>query len=109
MLNGSPFPARGTRTTARVSYLPKANDDGGRMDVDDMELSTDEKWKLRLYVAGDSPKSRRALSNLRNLCEQHLPGGYEIEVVDLLQDPTLAKAHEILAIPTLIRKLPEPI
>lgn len=69
----------------------------------------DAKWNLRLYVAGDSPKSRAALTNLRKLCEQHLSGQYEIEVIDLLKNPQLAKAHQILAIPTLIRKLPEPI
>lgn len=67
------------------------------------------KWNLRLYVAGDSPKSRTALANLRALCEQHLAGNYEIEVIDLLKNPSLAKAHQILAIPTLIRQLPEPI
>jgi circadian clock protein KaiB len=72
--------------------------------------SADEKWTLRLYIAGDSPKSRTALSNLNKLCEQHLGNGqYEIEVIDLCKNPALAKAHQILAIPTLVRKLPEPI
>ena len=68
-----------------------------------------DKWTLRLYVAGDSPKSRTALANLRRLCEQHLQGRYEIEVIDLVKEPQLAKAHQILAIPTLVRKLPEPV
>jgi circadian clock protein KaiB len=66
-------------------------------------------WNLRLYVAGDSPKSRTALSNLRKLCEEHLKDRYAIQVVDLAKEPALAKAHQIVAIPTLIRELPEPI
>jgi circadian clock protein KaiB len=68
-----------------------------------------EAWNLRLYIAGDSPKSRTALANLKKLCEQHLSGNYQLEVIDLLKNPELAKAHQILAIPTLVRKLPEPI
>ena len=68
-----------------------------------------QEWDLKLYVAGDSPKSRAALVNLRKLCERHLRGRYRLEVIDLLQTPELAKAHQILAIPTLIRRLPEPV
>lgn len=67
------------------------------------------RWELRLYVAGKTPKSTAALDNLQRLCETHLPGQYSIEVVDLLVHPHLAKGDEIVAIPTLIRKLPEPI
>jgi circadian clock protein KaiB len=66
-------------------------------------------WNLRLYVAGDSPRSRAAIMNLRRLCEQHLAGRHTIEIVDLLKNPALAKAHQIVAIPTLIRQLPEPV
>ena len=66
-------------------------------------------WTLRLYIAGDSPKSRTALKNLEALCEKHLAGRYRIDVVDLVKSPELAKAHQILAIPTLIREVPEPI
>ena len=67
-------------------------------------------WTLRLYVAGENQKSRTALTNLRRLCEQHLgEGRYEIEVIDLMKNPHLAKADQILAIPTLIRKIPEPM
>jgi circadian clock protein KaiB len=66
-------------------------------------------WKLRLYVAGQTPKSLAAFANLKRLCEQHLEGHYTIEVVDLLQTPRLAKDDQILAIPTLVRKLPEPV
>ena len=66
-------------------------------------------WTLRLYVAGRSPKSQTAVSNLRRLCEQHIPGRYDIEVVDLLTDPGLAKVDQILAIPTLVRRVPPPL
>lgn len=73
------------------------------------ELAAGDTWTLRLYVAGDSPKSRAAISNLKRLCEAHLAGKYEIEVIDLKTRPELAKAHQILALPTLIRKVPEPV
>ncbi|MDC0740220.1 circadian clock KaiB family protein [Polyangium mundeleinium] len=66
-------------------------------------------WDLRLYVAGQTRKSLLALSNLKRLCEEHLAGKYRIEIVDLLQHPQLAEGDQILAIPTLVRRLPEPI
>jgi circadian clock protein KaiB len=66
-------------------------------------------WELRLYVAGQTPKSMAAFSNLKRLCEERLQGQYSIEVIDLLENPALAKGDQILAIPTLVRKLPEPI
>ncbi len=68
-----------------------------------------EKWRLLLYVAGRSPKCITALENLRRFCEEHMAGRYEIEVVDLLENPRLAKDDQIFAIPTLVRKLPEPL
>lgn len=68
-----------------------------------------ERWELRLYVAGQTPRAITAFANLKKLCEQHLSGRYTIEVVDLLQNPTLAAGEQILAIPTLVRKLPEPV
>lgn len=68
-----------------------------------------EKWSLRLYVAGRSPKCVNALENLKRFCEEHMAGRYEIEVIDLLQNPRLAKDDQIIAIPTLVRKLPEPL
>ena len=71
--------------------------------------SGEEFWELRLYVAGQTPKSLVAFSNLKKLCEEHLKGKYRIEVIDLLENPTLAKGDQILAIPTLVRKLPEPV
>ena len=66
-------------------------------------------WDLRLYVAGQTPKSIVALANLRKICAENLPGKYHIEIVDLVQNPQLARQHQILAIPTLVRKLPTPI
>lgn len=66
-------------------------------------------WELRLYVAGQTPKSLTAFSNLKKICEEHLAGQYQIEVIDLLKNPTLARGDQILAIPTLVRKLPEPV
>jgi circadian clock protein KaiB len=66
-------------------------------------------WKLRLYVAGQTPKSVAAFDNLKRICEQHLHGRYRIEVVDLLQNPTLARGDQILALPTLVRQLPAPV
>lgn len=71
---------------------------------------TDEGFfDLRLYVAGQTPKSLAALANLKRICEEHLKGKYRLEVVDLLKNPQLAQGDQILAIPTLVRKLPEPI
>ena len=66
-------------------------------------------WELRLYVAGQTPRSLAALDNLRRLCEEHLQGRYRIEVVDLLVNPQLSRDDQILAVPTLVRKLPEPM
>jgi circadian clock protein KaiB len=68
-----------------------------------------EVWQLRLYVAGQSPKSLRAFANLKTLCEEHLAGHYEIEVIDLVEHPELARSDDILAIPTLVRSLPAPM
>src|SRR5512142_1262989 len=66
-------------------------------------------YELRLYVAGQTPKSLAAFANLKKICEDHLAGQYTIEVIDLLKEPQLASGDQILAIPTLVRKLPEPI
>jgi len=68
-----------------------------------------ETWALRLYVAGQTPKSMAAFANLKKLCEEHLAGRYTIEVVDLMKHPQLAAGDQIVAIPTLVRKLPEPL
>ncbi len=66
-------------------------------------------WDLRLYVAGQTPKSLTAFENLKQICEDHLAGQYRIEVVDLLEHPQLAAGDQIVAIPTLVRKLPQPV
>ncbi len=71
--------------------------------------SSKKAWELRLYVAGQTPKSLAAFANLKKICEEHLAGQYEIEVIDLLKEPQLASGDQILAIPTLVRKLPQPI
>ncbi len=68
-----------------------------------------KEFELRLYVAGNTPKSTKAVSNLKKYCEEHLAGRYRIEVIDLLLNPQLAKGDQILAIPTLVRKVPLPI
>jgi len=66
-------------------------------------------WELRLYVAGQTPRSLQAFANLKRICEEHLAGCYQIEVVDLLKNPQLAQGDQILALPTLVQKLPEPV
>jgi len=68
-----------------------------------------QKVQLRLYVAGQSPKSVTAIENLRQVCEQYLPGRYDVELIDLVEHPKLARGDEIIAVPTLVRRLPEPI
>jgi circadian clock protein KaiB len=73
------------------------------------ESPATQKWELRLYVAGQTPKCVQAFANLKRICEEYLPGQYRIEVIDLLKRPQLAAGDQIFAIPTLVRKLPEPI
>jgi circadian clock protein KaiB len=68
-----------------------------------------DKWVLRLYTAGSTPKSLTAFENLKKICEERLKGKYSIEVIDLLVNPKLGQEHQILAIPTLVRKLPVPV
>lgn len=83
------------------------------MTTEEVDLPPDdsptEVWHLRLYVAGPSPKSLKAFANLRRLCEEHLAGRYEIEIVDLLSQPGLAREDDIVAVPTLVRSLPAPM
>jgi circadian clock protein KaiB len=69
----------------------------------------DEQWDLRLYTAGETPKSLAAFRNLKRICEEHMSGRYHIEVIDLVKNPRLAKEDEIVAIPTLVRRLPAPL
>src|SRR4051794_36302593 len=72
-------------------------------------IAPSETWQLRLYIAGETAKSTAAITNLTRICDEYLPGQFEIEVVDLLKDPKLARNDQIVAIPTLIRKLPNPV
>jgi circadian clock protein KaiB len=74
-----------------------------------VETPAQEYFQLRLYVAGQTPKSLQAFANLKKICEEHLMGRYQIEVIDLIENPQLAKGDQILAIPTLVRKLPQPL
>lgn len=69
----------------------------------------EDRWILRLYVAGQTPRSLTAFANLKKICEEHLEGKYQIEVIDLLVNPTLSENDQILALPTLVRKLPKPV
>lgn len=77
--------------------------------MNEQAMTEQDGYNLRLYVAGQTPKSMTAIANLRKLCEKHLPGRYNIEVIDLMKDPALAQRDQIVAIPTLIRQLPEPL
>lgn len=89
-------PAKRTRAAQNGHDAQKDNDAANR-------------WNLRLYVAGQTPRSMTAFQNLKSICEQYLQGQYHIEVIDLMENPTLARGDQILAIPTLVRKLPQPI
>ncbi|RJQ55334.1 MAG: circadian clock protein KaiB [Desulfobacteraceae bacterium] len=74
-----------------------------------MNTPAEQYFQLRLYVAGQTPKSLEAFANLKKICEDHLQGRYRIEVIDLVENPQLAKGDQILAIPTLVRRLPQPL
>ncbi|HEX2339043.1 MAG TPA: circadian clock KaiB family protein [Vicinamibacterales bacterium] len=74
-----------------------------------MKKSNGANYRLRLYVAGQTPKSISAFTNLKKICDEHLKGRYELEIIDLLQKPQLARGDRILAVPTLVRRLPEPV
>jgi circadian clock protein KaiB len=80
------------KTTKKTAKAPKA-----------------AQWELRLYVAGQTPRAVTAFTNLKKICDTHVAGCYQIEVVDLLKNPQLAKGDQILAVPTLVRKLPQPV
>lgn len=79
-------------------------------DFEEMKRNTDsEKYILRLYITGMTPKSKRAVENVKRICEEHLAGRYELEVIDIYQQPSLAEGDQIIAAPTLIKKLPSPL
>lgn len=90
-----------------VSGLPPESEGTAGSHPDDPE--TRPTYWLRLYVAGQTPRSVRAIENLRRVCEEHLAGEYSIELIDLLENPARARADEIIAVPTLVRRLPPPI
>jgi len=71
--------------------------------------AAEEIWELRLYIAGQTERTATALDNLKRICEEHLSGRYRLEIVDLLQNPTLARGDQIRAVPTLVRRLPPPV
>jgi len=80
----------------------------GKSKADAKAAAAKPKYDLRLYVAGQTPRSLQALSNLKKICEEHLAGNYRVEIIDLLQKPQLAAGDQILAIPTLVRTIPKP-
>ena len=92
--------AKASRKQSRSS----ANGDAPKLDGND-----GARWNLRLYVAGQTPRSLTAFKNLKGICEEYLQDKYYIEVIDLMENPTLARGDQILAVPTLVRKLPHPI
>ena len=90
----------GKNAQAQPASLQEIRDSGAKQG---------EVWELRLYIAGQTPRSVAAFANLKKICEEHLQGRYNIEVVDLVKHPQLAAGDQILAIPTLVRKLPQPL
>jgi circadian clock protein KaiB len=94
-----------------MSRITRRRKDGTitRLSEDAAATPSESAYALRLYIAGPSPKSVLAFSNLKKICDEHLAGRHEIEIVDLLQNPHLARDHQILVVPTLVRRLPAPI
>jgi circadian clock protein KaiB len=99
-------PARPRTAATKAAARPAA---GKPERVRKLRPSDPDYYQLRLYVAGQTRKSLQAIANLKQICEEHLAGRYSVEVVDLLEHPQLARGDQILAIPTLVRKLPQPI
>jgi circadian clock protein KaiB len=105
-------PPTKTKTTVRAkpavkARTAKASKAGGKAATPRGKSASE--WTLRLYVAGQTPRSITAFSNLKRLCEERLAGRYTIEVIDLVKNPHLAQSDQVIAIPTLVRKLPEPM
>jgi len=88
---------------------PKQDNPGKKAEKENPVENATELWVLRLYVAGQTPKAIKAFGNLKKICEEQLGGNYSIEVIDLLQNPQLCQEDQILAIPTLVKKLPTPV
>jgi circadian clock protein KaiB len=103
-------PARTTASDTNKEHRPLSLQEIGEKETAEKnEPAENEVWQLRLYVAGQTPRSVAAFANLKRICEDHLAGRYNIEVVDLVKHPQLAAGDQILAIPTLVRKLPQPL
>ncbi len=100
------LPQKALNLCLEEELAPPANEEFSRESSGE---SSGKTWELRLYVAGQTPKSLAAFANLKRICEEHLLGQYRIEVIDLLENPHLAREDQILAIPTLVRKLPQPL
>ncbi len=98
-----------TTTRRSLQRKPGSNSNSGRISGKTAKRSKASLWELRLYVAGMTPTSVRAFDNLKSLCEEHLQGTYKIQVIDLLERPTLASGDQIIAVPTLVRRLPTPV
>jgi circadian clock protein KaiB len=103
----APPAGRGSRTGRPRKGTAKAK--GKSKAAAEVAADHVDTWRLRLYVAGQSPKCVAAVRNLNRFCEEHLSGRYTVEVIDLLENPRLARDHQILAIPTLVRQVPEPL
>lgn len=101
------LPAR--KSPAAASRAPRPGRALAKKKTPRSAKAKSEEWILRLYVAGETPKSLSAFSNLKQICEEHLAGRYRIEVIDLIKAPQLAHGDQIVALPTLVRKLPAPI
>ena len=94
---------------SRKKSVKKAPNDPGKKRRSAKVKTEPDTWELRLYVAGQTPKSLAAMNNLRRVLDEHLQTAYKVEIIDLLENPRLAKEDQIVAIPTLVRKLPNPI
>ena len=113
---GRSSPRRGgteiSRPSSRTSRLAKRRPSAGTRPKERAarpKVANEAQWNLRLYVAGKTPRALAALAKLKEICETHLRGQYSIELIDLLENPQLARGDQILAVPTLVRKLPEPV
>jgi circadian clock protein KaiB len=97
------------KKAVRTSNRSKEQKPLSLQEIEEQKEPAPDEWQLRLYVAGQTPRSVAAFANLKKICEEHLAGRYDIEVVDLIKHPQLAAGDQILAIPTLVRKLPQPL
>jgi circadian clock protein KaiB len=102
-------PVGKTREKRGISMGPKKVKDSTEEFEKALALKGDQKYILRLYVTGTTPKSAVAIRNIRKLCDEHLKGAYDLEVIDIYQQPVLAKGEQIIAIPTLLKRLPLPL